>query len=69
MTHFKTYAGAGVVAFAIGNLLLWENVFVTFSWLSILTVIAMMTISYVLTQVSLLPTQTDIDNLDRKSVV
>lgn len=63
MTHFKTYASAGVIAFAIGTLLLWENVFVTFSWFSVLAIIVMMTISYVLTQVSLLPTQTDTDNL------
>lgn len=63
MNHFKTYAGIGAIAFAIGNLLLWENVFMTFSWLSILAVIVMMTISYVLTQVSVLPPQSDLDNL------
>ena len=63
MTQFKLFTGVGFIAFTIANLLLWENVFITFSWLTLITIVVMTAISYVMVQVSLLPPQSDVDNL------
>lgn len=63
MTQFKLFTGVGFITFTIANLLLWENVFMTFSWLTLITIAFMTSISYVMVQVSLLPPQSDVDNL------
>ena len=63
MTQFKLFTGVGFITFTIANLLLWENVFIAFSWLTLIAMTVMTSISYVMIQVSLLPPQSDVDNM------
>lgn len=63
MTQFKLFTSVGFITFTIANLLLWENVFIAFSWLTLITMTIMTSISYVMIQVSLLPPQSDVDNM------
>ena len=63
MTQFKLFTSVGFITFTIANLLLWENVFIAFSWLTIIAMTVMTSISYVMIQVSLLPPQSDVDNM------
>lgn len=63
MTQFKLFTSVGFITFIIANLLLWENVFIAFSWLTLIAMTVMTSISYVMIQVSLLPPQSDVDNM------
>lgn len=63
MTQFKLFTSVGFITFTIANLLLWENVFIAFSWLTLIAMTVMTSISYVMIQVSLLPPQSDVDNM------